>query len=172
MEHACAHPAALRRARSASIIARMDETTIRPATEQDIPAMVGLLAQLFAIEADFAIDPAVQARGLALLLGRERSVVLVATAGGRVVGMTTVQLTVSTARGGLSAGIEDVVVDAANRGHGIGRGLIAAAEDWARSQGAVRLSLLADETNAPALDFYDHLGFTRTRLVWLARPLG
>jgi ribosomal protein S18 acetylase RimI-like enzyme len=36
----------------------------------------------------------------------------------------------------------------------------------------VRIALLADETNAPALDFYGHLGFTRTRLVWLAKPLG
>jgi len=150
----------------------MDETTIRAATQDDIPAMVGLLAQLFAIEADFAIDPAVQARGLAMLLARELSVVLVATVGGRVAGMATVQLTVSTARGGLSAGIEDVVVDAAHRGRGLGRRLLAAAEDWARRQGALRLSLLADETNAPALDFYDHLGFARTRLVWLARPLG
>jgi ribosomal protein S18 acetylase RimI-like enzyme len=150
----------------------MDEATIRPAAQHDIPAMVGLLAQLFAIEADFAIDPAVQARGLAMLLGRDHSVALVATVGARVVGMMTVQLTVSTARGGLSAGIEDVVVDAAHRGRGLGRRLLAAAEAWARGRGAVRLALLADETNAPALDFYDHLGFTRTRLTWLAKPLG
>jgi ribosomal protein S18 acetylase RimI-like enzyme len=149
----------------------MDETTIRPATQDDIPAMVRLLAQLFAIEADLAIDPAAQARGLAMLLGRADAVALVATLAERVAGMTTVQLTVSTARGGLSAGVEDVVVDAPHRGRGIGRRLLAAAEAWARERGALRLALLADETNAPALDFYDRLGFTRTRLVWLAKPL-
>jgi GNAT superfamily N-acetyltransferase len=149
----------------------MNETTIRPATQDDIPAMVGLLAQLFAIEADFAIDPAVQARGLALLLQREDAAVLIAEAGGAVAGMCTVQLTVSTARGGLSAGVEDVVVDAARRGTGLGGRLMAAAEAWARAQGAVRLALLADETNMPALDFYTHLGFSRTRLTWLAKPL-
>jgi GNAT superfamily N-acetyltransferase len=99
-------------------------------------------------------------------------VVLVAEAGGDVVGMCTVQLSVSTARGGLSAGVEDVVVDAAHRGSGLGARLMAAAEAWARDQGAVRIALLADETNAPALDFYGHLGFTRTRLVWLAKPIG
>lgn len=152
-------------------MADIDEARIRPATEDDIPAMVGLLAQLFAIEADFAIEPEVQARGLSLLLRRGDAVVLVADAAGRVAGMATVQLTVSTARGGLSAGIEDVVVDAAHRGRGLGRRLIAAAEAWARQRGALRLALLADETNAPALDFYDRLGFGRTRLVWLARPL-
>jgi GNAT superfamily N-acetyltransferase len=82
-----------------------------------------------------------------------------------------VQLTASTARGGLSAGVEDVVVDQTVRGRGIGRALLAAAEAWARGRGAVRIALLADEANLPALDFYDRLGFTRTRLVWLARAL-
>lgn len=145
--------------------------SIRQATSADIPAMVALLAELFAIEADFAIAPAVQERGLAMLLGRDDAVALVAVHDGAVAGMCTVQLSVSTARGGLSAGIEDVVVTARCRGQGIGGLLVAAAERWAVSRGAVRVALLADETNAPALDFYDHLGFTRTRLVWLAKPL-
>jgi GNAT superfamily N-acetyltransferase len=144
---------------------------IREGHAGDIPALVGLLGQLFAIEADFAIDPEVQARGLALLQSRTDAVILVAEAEGRVVGMCTVQLTASTARGGLSAGIEDVVVDEPVRGRGIGRALLAGAEAWARRRGAVRLALLADETNLPALDFYDRLGLTRTRLVWLAKAL-
>lgn len=162
----------MQREHKARIITGMDETTIRPATQDDIPAMVGLLAQLFAIESDLAIDRAAQARGLAMLLRRADALALVATRAERVVGMTTVQLTVSTARGGLSAGVEDVVVDSPHRGSGIGRRLLAAAEAWARERGALRIALLADETNAPALDFYDQLGFVRTRLVWLAKPLG
>ena len=161
----------MQREHKARIITGMDETTIRPATQDDIPAMVGLLAQLFAIESDLAIDRAAQARGLAMLLRRADALALVATRAERVVGMTTVQLTVSTARGGLSAGVEDVVVDSPHRGSGIGRRLLAAAEAWARERGALRIALLADETNAPALDFYDQLGFVRTRLVWLAKPL-
>lgn len=144
---------------------------IRQGDPGDIPLLVRLLAQLFAIEADFAIDPEVQARGLELLRSRADAVILVAEAEGRVVGMCTVQLTVSTARGGLSAGVEDVVVDADWRGRGIGRALLAAAEAWAHERGAVRIALLADETNLPALDFYDRLGFARTRLGWLAKPL-
>ncbi|WP_337875931.1 GNAT family N-acetyltransferase [Elioraea sp.] len=145
--------------------------TVRKGRAEDTQALTTLLAQLFAIEADFAIDPAVQARGLRLLGTRPDAVILVAEAEGRVVGMCTVQLTASTARGGLSAGIEDVVVDQVWRGRGVGRALLAAAEAWARGRGAVRLALLADETNLPALDFYDRLGFTRTRLVWLAKAL-
>jgi GNAT superfamily N-acetyltransferase len=145
--------------------------TVREGRAEDTQALTTLLAQLFAIETDFAIDPAVQARGLRLLGTRPDAVILVAEAEGRVVGMCTVQLTASTARGGLSAGIEDVVVDQVWRGRGVGRALLAAAEAWARGRGAVRLALLADETNLPALDFYDRLGFTRTRLVWLAKAL-
>ena len=148
-----------------------EAVTLRQARAEDTAGLVALLAQLFAIEADFAIDPEVQARGLALLRERPDAAILVAEAEGRVVGMCTMQLTISTARGGLSAGIEDVVVDQAWRGRGIGRALLAGAETWARERGAVRLALLADETNLPALDFYDRLGFTRTRLVWLAKGL-
>ena len=43
--------------------------TIRPARTDDIAAMAGLLGQLFAIEADFAVTMQAQMRGLSLLLG-------------------------------------------------------------------------------------------------------
>ena len=148
-----------------------EAVTIREARAEDTAALVALLAQLFAIEADFAFDPPVQARGFDLLRARPDATILLAEARGRAVGMCTVQLTASTARGGLSAGVEDVVVDAPWRGRGVGRALLDAAEAWARGRGAVRIALLADETNLPALDFYDRLGFTRTRLVWLAKAL-
>lgn len=148
-----------------------EAVTIREARAEDTESLVALLAQLFAIEADFAFDPPVQARGFDLLRARPDATILLAEEDGRVVGMCTVQLTASTARGGLSAGVEDVVVDAPSRGRGVGRALLAAAAAWARGRGAVRIALLADETNLPALDFYDRLGFTRTRLVWLAKAL-
>jgi GNAT superfamily N-acetyltransferase len=145
---------------------------VRRAVAADIPAMVVLLGQLFAIEDEFAFDQSVQARGLSLLLAEPRAAAFVAERDGRLIAMATAQLLVSTARGGAVATIEDVIVDSAARGGGAGRALIAAIETWARAQGCLRLQLLADRQNAPALDFYDRLGFGRTRMVWLVRQLG
>jgi GNAT superfamily N-acetyltransferase len=139
--------------------------SIRGATPADLDALVRLLDALFSIEADFHPDAARQRRGLALMLARpDERAVLVAERGGAVVGMVTVQLVVSTAEGGPAALVEDMVVDAAERGHGLGRRLLEAAEEWAHARGATRLQLLADRENEPALRFYARMGWRPTRL--------
>ena len=53
-----------------------------------------------------------------------------------VVAMVTAQLVVSTAEGGPAALVEDMVVEAAERGRGLGRRLLEAAEAWAAARGA------------------------------------
>ena len=55
--------------------------------------------------------------------------------------------------------VETVVVDARHRRRGIGRRLLAAATDWARSQGAVELVLTTWSGNAAADAFYERLGY-------------
>jgi GNAT superfamily N-acetyltransferase len=143
---------------------------IRRARASDLGSLVRLLGQLFALEADFAPHRTRQRRGLALMLaGPRRSAVLVAERAGAVVGMVTAQLVASTAEGAPSALVEDMVVDAPERGRGTGRGLLEAIEAWARARGATRLQLLADDGNAPALAFYSRMGWRRTRLVCLRR---
>lgn len=142
------------------------DASIRSATSGDLGALVRLLDALFSIEADFRPDAERQRRGLALMLERpEERCVLVAERAGAVVGMVTVQLVVSTAEGGLSGLVEDMVVDAAERGRGLGRRLLEAAEAWAAAHGATRLQLLADRENAPALRFYEQMGWRPTQLV-------
>jgi GNAT superfamily N-acetyltransferase len=146
------------------------DDTIRSATPADLDALVRLLAVLFSIEADFRPAPERQRRGLSLLLADpERAAVLVAERAGTVIGMVTAQLVVSTAEGGVSAVVEDLVVEAAARASGVGRRLLDASEAWARGRGATRLQLLADRENAPALRFYERLGWRGTRLVCLRR---
>jgi ribosomal protein S18 acetylase RimI-like enzyme len=55
--------------------------------------------------------------------------------------------------------VEAVVVAAADRGGGIGRRLMAAAEGWARDRGAGEVWLDVWEFNAAAIGFYEALGY-------------
>ena len=100
--------------------------------------------------------------------GKHRCV-KVAEALNTVVGMGSAQLLVSTAEGGASALIEDIVVDAQWRRNGIGRRIIDALERWGIERGVTRMQLLADRTNFAALDFYDRIGWLPTRMICLRR---
>ena len=139
---------------------------IERALETDVPALIELLVELFAIESDFSADRSKQRRGLELLLSQpdDRAVVMVARSADRVVGMASAQLVISTAEGAASAWIEDVVVQRNLRGQGIARLLLRELLAWASLQGATRAQLLADNANQPALDFYRHVGWRPTQL--------
>src|SRR5512135_298498 len=95
--------------------------TVRQASAADLDPLVLLLRALFAIEADFAFDESKQRRGLRLLLADDRACLLVAEAESAVVGMCSGQLVISTAEGGPSLLVEDVVVHESFRGRGVGR---------------------------------------------------
>ncbi len=142
---------------------------IRPATEKDLDAMVLLLKQLFGIEADFAFDAQMQKKGLELLLDSKTSIILVAERQDSVVGMGTGQLVISTAEGGPSLLIEDIVVQPAWQQQGIGSALLQALGNWGASRGAIRMQLLADRTNSPALVFYQAAGWQTTQLICLRK---
>jgi ribosomal protein S18 acetylase RimI-like enzyme len=143
-----------------------DTFTVGPADDDDIPALVALLAELFTLEQDFTPNPDKQCSGLQQLLAvPDRAVVLAARdAAGRVIGMVTAQLVVSTAEGAPSAWVEDMVVANAYRRRAVGRTLLDTALAWAREKGATRAQLLVDLDNAPALAYYERLGWIATRL--------
>lgn len=145
--------------------------TIRNAEFEDLEAMIGLLDELFAIEADFAADRAKQKRGLKLMLdgcGKHRCV-KVAEAGGKVIGMCSAQLLVSTAEGAYSALVEDMVVTESLQKRGVGSVLLNAVTEWSRLRGATRMQLLADKDNNPALSFYEKQGWSGTKLICLRK---
>ncbi|BDQ33435.1 GNAT family N-acetyltransferase [Pseudodesulfovibrio portus] len=145
---------------------------IRSATAADIEGLVDLLEDLFSIEEDFDVDRDNQRRGLEMMLNNGRGCILAAQAAdGTVVGMCSGQLTISTAEGGPAVLIEDVVVREDRRGQGIGARLLEDLARWAADNEAGRLQLLADSGNGPALGFYEHLGFERTRLICLRNRL-
>jgi GNAT superfamily N-acetyltransferase len=143
---------------------------IRPARASDIQALASLAAELFSIEKDFAADFRKQAEGYILLLSNpERARVLVAEKDGKVVGMATAQLLISTAEGGISALVEDVVVTGQERGRGAGKALLDGLGSWAVSKKARRMQLLADRENTAALLFYEKQGWAPTRMAVLRK---
>ena len=142
------------------------EISIEKAEAADIGALVKLLEVLFSIEQDFSPDATAQRDGLTLLLDNpDRAQVFIARhpkAG--VVGMVSAQLVISTAVGAPSAWIEDLVVQEQFRKQGVGKTLLEQAQEWATTKGAKRVQLIADADNTSALDFYNRLGWTQTRL--------
>ncbi len=144
--------------------------TLRKARPSDIPQLVGLLKELFMIEADFDFDPKKQTDGLSLLLNSEKDCVLVAELGdNKVLGLCSVQALISTAEGGWVGFLEDLIVATDFRNQGIASKLMAEAIAWAESQGLKRLQLLADKNNRLALDFYQKQGWQTTQLVCLRK---
>jgi GNAT superfamily N-acetyltransferase len=148
-----------------------DRLKIRPAQREDLDAMVSLLQTLFAVEKDFRPDPLKQRKGLIRFLegcGKHRCIMVAESENG-VVGMATIQILISTAEGGPVGLVEDVVVQKAHRGRGIGRRLMSTVTGWAAQRGLMRLQLLADRTNFSALDFYHTIGWLPTSLICLRR---
>jgi ribosomal protein S18 acetylase RimI-like enzyme len=146
--------------------------SIRLADRTDIPAMAGLLGELFAQEHEFSPDRTVQVRGLSMLLELGDAVrILVAEQDGQLVGMGVLHYAVSTALGDKVATLEDVIVTKSARGRSIGKQLMAAIIERARADGAQRITLLTDHDNVAAQRFYASFGFERSLMVPLRRKL-
>ena len=62
-----------------------------------------------------------------------------------------------------------VSVDPDMQGKGMGRAIMAAAEDWLRARGVWKLNLMVRTDNAPVIDFYEALGYDREERVNLAK---
>lgn len=130
--------------------------------------MAELLHELFAVEVDFTPHFPTQARGLELLLHSDKAEIFVAEIEGQVIGMSTVQIHISTAKGSEVGIVEDVIVDVDYRGKGIGASLLRHLESWAIDRGLGRLQLQADRDNHPALGFYRRQGWYLTNLIgWM-----
>ncbi len=148
-----------------------DRPFIRSAEEKDLPALTALLKALFSIEEDFVFDAEKQRRGLSLMLdgcGKHRRI-LVAELSGKVVGMCSAQILISTAEGREAVLVEDVVVREDYRGRGIGKALMNALAKWVRERGISRMQLLADRQNQAGIDFYRKQGWLVTQLICLRK---
>ena len=144
----------------------MENIVYSEAKEVDIADLVYLLSVLFSIEKDFHPDLAKQQKGLQLLIKNQHTATIQVARNNadKAVGMVSAQLVVSTAQGATSAWVEDMVLDAAYRGHGIGKQLLHNALTWAKNKGATRAQLLVDVENIDAVGYYQHLNWEATQL--------
>ena len=146
--------------------------TIDFATNADLEAMADLLFELFTLESDFKPEREKQLRGLRLILDNPQiGHLFVLRVEGEVAGMANALITVSTAEGCPVLLLEDVIVKARFRGHRFGRRLVEHVLGWAHTNGMPRVTLLADKDNAPALAFYQRLGFAPSAMKVLRRAI-
>ncbi|MFD7872708.1 GNAT family N-acetyltransferase [Streptomyces sp. NPDC059766] len=92
------------------------------------------------------------------LLAGDATTVLMARVGGAAVGMLT--LVMFPLPSGLRARIEDVVVDEAARGHGVGAALTEEALRLAAAAGARTVDLTSRPSRQAANRLYERIGFT------------
>jgi ribosomal protein S18 acetylase RimI-like enzyme len=142
------------------------------ATADDLPQLADLLAELFTLESDFRPERDRQLRGLHLILDNPAlGRLFVLRIGAKVLGMANALITVSTAEGGRVLVLEDVIVGSEYRGRGQGRMLVQHVLAWAKAEGMVRVTLLADSDNTAALDFYGKLDFCQSNMRVLRKSL-
>lgn len=95
-----------------------------------------------------------------LLVLPSHAVLVFATTSGNLGGYVAIERRLTIERGDRGE-IVALVVDAGARRHGIGRQLVAAAEDWARGQGLAELFLHSNIVRPEAHAFYPVLGYQR-----------
>lgn len=145
-----------------------DRLVFRDAVQDDLPAIVGLLANdpLGSRRERFADPlPDCYRRAFDAIATDPNNRLVVAELDGAVIG--TLQLTFipnMTYQGGIRAHIEGVRVDDAHRSRQIGRRLFEWAIAEARRHGCHMVQLTADKTRPDAHRFYESLGFAASHL--------
>ena len=145
--------------------------TLREASADDLPEVLALYAQPGLDDGD--VLSVEQAREVFAQFARYPSYRLfVACDGaGRVLGSYALLVMHNLAhRGTPSAIAEDVVVDQACRGQGIGRQMMEHARAMAREAGAYKLALSSNQKRTRAHAFYDALGFQRHGISFVTTP--
>lgn len=116
---------------------------VRPATLQDGVAVLGLLE-----EVGYYPEPVSFAQTYRKTLGDPHFLVRVAESDGRIVGMATLSLRYQLGLGGLLACLDELAI-ASHAGEGVEGALLQATVGKAKSLGARRIVMRANETTPP-----------------------
>ena len=140
--------------------------TVRLARPDEAPAIAAAYEWLFAppggVSPDW--DEAIAADRLRAAMAGARSEILVTDA---LTGFCSVYLDIVSVRFGQRAWVEDLAVDPDHRSEGLGKALLDAARDWARTRGATHLELDSGDSRTDAHRFYD-----RESPAWRSRAFG
>jgi GNAT superfamily N-acetyltransferase len=147
------------------------DVTLRLARPEDVPIILGFVQALAAFEQLSHEVVATEADFLEALFGEPaRAEALVAEIGSEPVGFALWFYNFSTFRGRHGLFVEDVYIDPAHRGAGIGREIFRFLARHAISQGCARMDWDVLDWNEKAIRFYRSLGaypldgWTRQRL--------
>lgn len=139
----------------------MSGVAIRRAGPADLPAVLRLLHAL-APAGEPGPDPERAARTFARLAEYPDYAVYVAEEAGAVLGTFALLVMDNLAHGGAPAGVvENVVVDEARRGRGVGRAMLRFAMDRCAEAGCYKLVLSSNVRRKGAHRFYQGLGFVQ-----------
>ena len=155
-------------------MARATDFAIRPAVPADVPELLRLIRELAEYEklADMAVGtpPMLHA---ALFGARPAAEAMVAERGGRAVGFALYFTTFSTFLCKPGLYLEDLFVEPAHRGAGIGKALLERLAQLAAERGCGRLEWRVLDWNEPSIRFYESLGASLMKewiLVRMTRP--
>ena len=127
--------------------------TLRRATADDIPAMVEVVNAAFQAE-PFRTRPRTSLEGLTGAM--TRNVFIVAEVDGRISGVVLTRVQGRTGYSGMLA------VDPAQQRTGIGRALLAAAEEFCRASGCSEATLSTGDFNLGLVSYYGRWGYRET----------
>lgn len=131
----------------------------RPATESDLDAIVEIMRSYYAEDRYCFVEK--DARLVTLELIRDKSIgcLWVADDSGRVVGYLAVTLGFSLEYRGRDASVDELFVEPASRGRGLGLEALKTADEYCRELGVNALHLEVERHRTPALELYRRFGF-------------
>ncbi len=134
------------------------KASVREATGKDSDALLNLYHGLY---------PELKGKKTIFSMPRADSAAFIAEVNGEAAGFIVLTY---IAYGGLNNGfgyIEELFVRKRFRGYGIGRLLVSQAVSWFDKKGYNVMFLTTPKTNLGAIKFYRHLGFRKSKQVWL-----
>ncbi|MGY1592523.1 GNAT family N-acetyltransferase [Geodermatophilus sp. SYSU D00708] len=133
--------------------------SVRPIRPDDVPAVVGLVRELAEYEKAAHEVQLTEEQLTAALFGDSPALFgHVADVGGEVVGTALWFLNFSTWRGTHGIYLEDLYVQPAHRGSGLGRELLRTLAELCVQRGYGRLEWSVLDWNTPSIDFYEAAG--------------